>query len=79
MRLAICSIALVLASTGLVACGQSGQLQLANSPDADHRAKYLLYSKDESKAVQTEEKQGENKDKDQVIKPDQSIPASQAN
>lgn len=66
MRLALCSIALVLGSTGLVGCGQSGDLQLVNSPDYDHRAKYLLYSKD-GKA-----------DGDQSDAPDNAVPASQA-
>lgn len=72
MRLAICGIGLVLSSVVLVGCGQSGELQLANSPDYDKRAKYLLYSKEDNKAVQTEEKV-----KDQANVADQSIPASQ--
>lgn len=74
MRLVICSIGLVLASAALIGCGQSGDLQLANSPDYDKRAKYLLYSKEESKAVQTEQKV-----KAQLDVADQSVPASQAN
>ncbi len=57
MRLAICSIGLVLSGAVLVGCGQSGNLQLANSPDYDKRAKYLLYSNNDSKSVQTEKKQ----------------------
>ncbi|WP_089604542.1 hypothetical protein [Acinetobacter piscicola] len=74
MRLVICSIGLVLGSAVLVGCGQSGELQLANSPDYDKRAKYLLYSKEESKGVQTEQKV-----KAQLDVADQSVPASQAN
>lgn len=72
MRLAICSIGLVLSGTVLVGCGQSGNLQLANSPDYDKRAKYLLYSKNDSKSVQTEKKAV-----DQTVPADQSVPASQ--
>lgn len=72
MRLAICGIGLVLSSVVLVGCGQSGELQLANSPDYDKRAKYLLYSKEDNKAVQSEEKV-----KDQADVADQSVPASQ--
>ena len=72
MRLAICGIGLVLSSVVLVGCGQSGELQLANSPDYDKRAKYLLYSKEDNKAVQIEEKV-----KDQADAADQSVPASQ--
>ncbi|RZG43074.1 hypothetical protein [Acinetobacter wuhouensis] len=78
MRFAICSITLVLASTGLIGCGQSGELQLANSPDYDKRAKYLLYS-NESKTAQSGEKQTEKKVKDQLTSPDQTGSASQAN
>ena len=74
MRLAICSIGLVLASVALIGCGQSGDLQLANSPDYDKRAKYLLYSKEENKAAETEQKV-----KAQLDVADQSVPASQAN
>lgn len=72
MRLAICSIGLVLSGAVLVGCGQSGNLQLANSPDYDKRAKYLLYSKNDSKSVQTEKKVV-----DQTVPADQSVPASQ--
>lgn len=72
MRLAICSIGLVLSGAVLVGCGQSGNLQLANSPDSDKRAKYLLYSKNDSKSVQTEKKAV-----DQAVPADQSVPASQ--
>ncbi|MCU4317200.1 hypothetical protein RFY44_19810 [Acinetobacter bereziniae] len=72
MRLAICSIGLVLSGAVLVGCGQSGNLQLANSPDYDKRAKYLLYSKNDSKSVQTEKKAV-----DQTVPADQSVPASQ--
>lgn len=74
MRLVICSIGLVLASMVLIGCGQSGDLQLANSPDYDKRAKYLLYSKEENKAAETEQKV-----KAQLDVADQSVPASQAN
>ena len=74
MRLVICSIGLVLGSVTLIGCGQSGDLQLANSPDYDKRAKYLLYSKEESKTVQTEQKV-----KAQLDVADQSVPASQTN
>lgn len=74
MRLVICSIGLVLASVALIGCGQSGDLQLANSPDYDKRAKYLLYSKEENKAAETEQKV-----KAQLDVADQSVPASQAN
>lgn len=74
MRLVICSIGLVLASVVLIGCGQSGDLQLANSPDYDKRAKYLLYSKEENKAAETEQKV-----KAQLDVADQSVPASQAN
>lgn len=73
MHFAICSIGLVLASATLVGCGQSGNLQLANSQDYDKRAKYLLYSKDDSKATRTEEKVN-----DQLAAPDQAVPVSQA-
>jgi hypothetical protein len=73
MRFAICGIGLVLASTVLVGCGQSGNLQLANSQDYDKRAKYLLYSKDASKAAQSKAKV-----QDQTAIADQSVPASQA-
>ena len=73
MRLAICSIALVLGATGLVACGQSGDLKLANSTDSDKRAKYLLYSNDASKSDQVEKHAVDLK------APDQAVPASQAN
>lgn len=72
MRLAICGIGLVLSSVVLVGCGQSGELHLANNPDYDKRAKYLLYSKEDNKAVQFEEKV-----KDQADAADQSVPASQ--
>lgn len=72
MRFAICSISLVLTTMVLVGCGQSGNLQLANSPDADKRGHYLLYSKDDKKADQTEQKV-----KDQVAPADQTAPASQ--
>ncbi len=72
MRLAICSIGLVLSGAVLVGCGQSGNLQLANSPDYDKRAKYLLYSNNDSKSVQTEKKAV-----DQAVPADQSVPASQ--
>ncbi|CAG2158212.1 unnamed protein product [Oppiella nova] len=57
----------------LVGCGQSGNLQLANSQDYDKRAKYLLYSKDASKAAQSKAKV-----QDQTAIADQSVPASQA-
>jgi len=70
MRFAICGIGLVLGSFILVGCGQSGNLQLANSPDYDKRAKYLLYSKDDSKATHTDKKVKEQT-------PDQTVPASQ--
>ncbi|MEG0482090.1 MAG: hypothetical protein RR575_05900 [Acinetobacter sp.] len=72
MRLVICSIGLVLGSAVLVGCGQSGELQLANSPDYDKRAKYLLYSKEQSKADQAEQNL-----KDRADVADQSGPASQ--
>lgn len=72
MRLAICSIGLVLSSAVLVGCGQSGNLQLANSPDSDKRAQYLLHSKNDSKTTQTEKKGS-----DPARPADQSQPASQ--
>lgn len=43
MRLVICCIGLVITSSLLVACGQTGALQLPNDPNYDKRAKYLLY------------------------------------
>ncbi|MFW1798834.1 hypothetical protein ACG9YX_02165 [Acinetobacter nematophilus] len=72
MRLAICSIGLVLSAAVLVGCGQSGNLQLANSPDSDKRVKYLLYSKHDNTTVQAEKKTV-----DQAVPADQSAPASQ--
>ncbi|WOE31467.1 MULTISPECIES: LPS translocon maturation chaperone LptM [unclassified Acinetobacter] len=43
MRLVICCMGLILCSSLLVACGQTGALQLPNDPNYDKRAKYLLY------------------------------------
>ena len=43
MRSAICCVSLVLSSMLLLACGQSGALQMPNDPNYDKRAKYLLY------------------------------------
>lgn len=56
MRLVICSISLIVTTFAVVGCGQTGDLQLANSPNYDNRAKYLLYSNTESKSSQAEKK-----------------------
>ena len=56
MRLVICSISLIVTTFAVVGCGQTGDLQLANSPNYDNRAKYLLYSNTENKSSQAEKK-----------------------
>lgn len=56
MRLVICSISLIVTTFAVVGCGQTGDLQLANSPNYDNRAKYLLYPNTESKSSQAEKK-----------------------
>lgn len=43
MRLVICYMSLLITSSMLVACGQTGALQLPNDPNYDKRAKYLIY------------------------------------
>jgi predicted small lipoprotein YifL len=43
MRFVICCISLVVTSSILVGCGQTGALQLPNDQNYDKRAKYLLY------------------------------------
>ena len=58
MRFAICSISL-LSSILLLACGQSGALQLPSDPNYDKRAKYLLYRNTETKPVVQQEQQAE--------------------
>ena len=55
MRLAICCIGMLVTSFTLVACGQSGVLQLPNDVNQDKRAKYLIYSDKESKNQEKEQ------------------------
>lgn len=43
MRSVICLISVLMSGFVLVACGQSGALQLPSDPNYDKRAKYLLY------------------------------------
>lgn len=56
MRLVICCMGLLVTSSLLVACGQTGALQLPNDPNYDKRAKYLLYP-DAQPQKQKEQKQ----------------------
>lgn len=72
MRFVICGISLVLMSSVLLGCGQSGNLQLVNNQDYDKRAKYLLHSNNDNKIVQTDQKVQK-----QEVAPDQSTPVSQ--
>lgn len=65
MRPVICSISVLLSCVVLIACGQSGALQLPSDPNHDKRAKYLLYKNETSPAkvssdVNTEDSKVDN-------------------
>lgn len=54
MRFAICCMSLLVTSSVLVGCGQTGALQLPNDPTYDKRSKYLIYP-DAKKSNQQEQ------------------------
>ena len=71
MRHIICCISLLVTSSVLVACGQTGALQLPSDPNYDKRSKYLIYP--DAKPV-TQQEQNQEKSVQPVI----SEPASEA-
>lgn len=54
MRQFICCMSLCVLSSAFVGCGQSGALHLPGDANTDKRAKYLLYS-DQNTEKQAEE------------------------